>query len=664
MTVTRPGTSPLRSFFSFLPKQAEDWPRFQHTLEQWPHAAFLVAPRTGAFLTCNARALALTGLSRDELAARALAEIVVAPEAREALDAFHSLSPGQTRQLFSVPLRIHAGRTVAADLRLSALIDPEQNETLVLALAVPVEERLTHEREAALQARLVARSSQLFALMDQPTEASLQNAVDLVRDIFAAEAVGFFRVTMDPLGLHLDYASGLPANFPQALGPSEAQFFESPSRWSSGQRAESFAQQSARAYGWAHFFTQPVGDPPAVLGALFIAYRPGQPPAAQAPVLLGLVARHLHLLITQITRQAERTSAQKLATRLTHQLAALNAQIDEGLVIINALGAIDEINTPAARMLGYRAEDVVGLKFEDVLVADGALPDNIWLTLTNQGQEVVEDTLRRRNGEAFSVLARLRPLPMAEGGCVLTLRDLSGQKASAMQREHLDQLAYVGQATQSFAHEVRGPLNNIAMGVQFLAARLPADDTTQQAIAKIQAECNRLSGLMRDMLAWAKPIEPRLEPTNLTQLLQRLLVRWNSKIEQRNVRSALHSSEHLPPVLADARLIEQVFGNLIDNALQVMPAGGQLTLSVHASQRAAQGRVVEVSVVDTGPGIREEALRRIFDPYFTTKPDGTGLGLAICKRLITMHHGAIAVESFPGTGTAFTVTLPALETPI
>lgn len=664
MTASRSGTSPLRSIFPFLPKQAEDWPRFQHTLEQWPHAAFLVAPRTGAFITCNARALALTGLSRDELAARALAEIVAAPEAREALDAFHSLSPGQTRQLVSVPLRIHAGRTVAVDLRLSALIDPDQNETLVLALAAPVEERLVHEREVALQTRLVARSSQLFELMDKPSEAALQDAVELVREVFAAEAAGFFRVTMDPLGLHLAYASGLPANFPLALGPSEAQFFESPSRWSSGQRAESFAQQSARACGWTHFFTQPVGEPPAVLGALFIAYRPGQPPAAQAPVLLGLVARHLHLIITQITRQAERASAQKLATRLTHQLAALNAQIDEGLVIINALGAIDEINTPAARMLGYRAEDVVGLKFEDVLVAEGTLPDNIWLTLTQQGQEVVEDTLRRRNGEAFSVLARLRPLPMAEGGCVLTLRDLSGQKASALQREHLDQLAYVGQATQSFAHEVRGPLNNIAMGVQFLAARLPADDTTQQAIAKIQAECNRLSALMRDMLAWAKPIEPRLEPTNLTQLLQRLLVRWHSKIEQRNVRSALHSAEHLPPVLADARLIEQVFGNLIDNALQVMPAGGQLTLSAHASQRWAQGRVVEVSVVDTGPGIREEALRRIFDPYFTTKPDGTGLGLAICKRLITMHHGAIAVESFPGTGTAFTVTLPALETPI
>ncbi len=663
MTATRPGTSPLRQLFPFLPKH-EDWPRFQHTLEQWPHAAFLVAPRTGAFITSNARTLALTGLSRDELAARALAEIMAAPEAREALEAFHALTPGQTRQLLAVPLRVHAGRAVLVDLRLSALIDPEQNETLVLALAWPVEERLAQEREAAQQARLVAHSDRLAALMESPTETALPEAVERVRDMFAAEAAGFFRVTLEPLGLRLEYAQGVTVNFPRALGPSEAQFFESPTRWSSGQRAESFAQQSARAAGWTHFFTHPVGEPPGVLGALFIAFRPDHPPAAPAPALLGLVARQIHLLIAQITRQAELVSAQKLATRLTHQLAALNAQIDEGLVIINALGAIDEINTPAARMLGYRAEDVIGLKFDDVLVSGGALTDTIRLTLANRGPEVVEDKLHRRNGEAFPALARLRPLPGAEGGCVLTLRDLSGQQASALQREHLDQLAYVGQATQSFAHEVRGPLNNIAMGVQFLAARLPGDDSTQQAIAKIQAECNRLSGLMRDMLAWAKPVEPRLEPANLTQLLQRLLARWNHKIEQRNVRPVFNSDDHIPPVLADTRLIEQVFGNLIDNALQVMPAGGQLTLSVRAPHRAAQGRVVEVSVADTGPGIPEETQRHIFDPYFTTKPDGTGLGLAICKRLVTVHHGAIAVGSFPGTGTAFTVTLPALETPI
>jgi hypothetical protein len=169
---------------------------------------------------------------------------------------------------------------------------------------------------------------------------------------------------------------------------------------------------------------------------------------------------------------------------------------------------------------------------------------------------------------------------------------------------------------------------------------------------------------MRDMLAWAKPIDPRLAPTDLTQLLQRLLNRWSHKMQQRNVRLVFHTEDPLPLIAADARMLEQVFVNLIDNALQAMLTGGQLSVSARPVQRAAQGAVIEVSVADTGPGIPEEARRRIFDPYFTTKPDGTGLGLAICKRIVTVHRGALAVDSFPGTGTVFTVTLPALDEPL
>jgi signal transduction histidine kinase len=153
-------------------------------------------------------------------------------------------------------------------------------------------------------------------------------------------------------------------------------------------------------------------------------------------------------------------------------------------------------------------------------------------------------------------------------------------------------------------------------------------------------------------------VDPQLEPTDLVALLQRLLNRWSARIAQRNVRLIFQSPKACPPVLSDPRLIEQVFVNLIDNALQAMPAGGHLSVTLQAVSRNGAGESVEVRVADSGPGIPDEARRRIFDPYFTTRPNGTGLGLAICKRLVTIHRGAIAVESFPGTGTIFTVTLP------
>jgi signal transduction histidine kinase len=142
-----------------------------------------------------------------------------------------------------------------------------------------------------------------------------------------------------------------------------------------------------------------------------------------------------------------------------------------------------------------------------------------------------------------------------------------------------------------------------------------------------------------------------------------LLRRFNAKIERSNVRLNYTIEPDCPRALADARLIEQVLNNLVDNALQAMPAGGHLSLSLGPGSRGPSGSVVEARVADSGPGISDEHRRRLFDPYFTTKPDGTGLGLAICKRLVTIQHGAIGVESYPGSGTIFKVTLPAYTGP-
>jgi len=654
MTV-RIGTGPLSRVFSRLPGRDHD-PRFQHALEQLPGAAFLITRREGAVLAVNSRATALTEWTRDELMAHTFAELAAPGAAGATLDPVYTIEPGRVLTLTAVPVRTRSGRVAVVDLRLSAL--EESGETLILILATPVEERLAQGREAAQQTRALEAIDQLFRLFTAPTESSLDPALQLVRGMLGADAAALYRVT-DMAELHLQSADGLAAGFPRALGPSEAQRLKLPFTWASGQRAETFLAQSARAAGWTHCMAHPVGSPPAIQGALVVAYRPGNPPATQAPTLLGFAAQLVQQLMAQIAREARQASAQNLAIRLSNQLAAVHAQIEEGIVILNRQGTIDEINGPATRMLGYRSEDVTGLPFGDVLVSDDALAEAIRARLKGGQVTALEGKLHRRSGEAFPVMARLQPLPPPEGGCVLTLRDLSEARASEVRQEHLDQLAYAGQATQSFAHEVRGPLNNIAMGVQYLASRLPADDALQQAIGKIQAECNRLSALMYDMLAWAKPIEPQLEPTDLAALLKRLLNRWSTKILQRNVRLNFTIAA-CPPVSADPRLIEQVFVNLIENALQAMPAGGHLAVNLLPAQRGPQGRVVEVKIGDDGPGISEEVRRRIFDPYFTTKPDGTGLGLAICKRLVTIHRGAISVDSFPNTGTIFTVTLPAL----
>src|SRR5436190_353432 len=347
------GSTSLSRVLSLFPgRDAERDPRFQHVLEQLPAAAFFVAPRAGTFLAINGKAAALTEWTRDELMRQSLAEIIVAPPGEAVLEQFYAMEPGNVRHLSAVPLRTRSGRLAVADLRLSALDDPERGETLVLALATPVEERLAHQKDKAQHDRVLETIDQLLTLFASSTEGALELAIQLIREMLGADAAGLYRVRSNAPGLNLEYSDGVPPSFPPTIAPDQSAYLMSPLSWSSGQRTEAFLNQAARVAGWAQFIAYPIGEPPFIIGSLFVAYRSGNPASAQAPALLAVAARHIHHLILQITREANYLNAQQLALRLSSRLAAINAQIEEGVVLINDAGMIDEFNPAAARMFG------------------------------------------------------------------------------------------------------------------------------------------------------------------------------------------------------------------------------------------------------------------------------------------------------------------------
>lgn len=651
-------TAPLNPLRALFPPRNYAT-RFQHVVEQMPSAVWVVLPRTGQFVTINSRATALTGWTREELLKRALAEFILAPEA---LQAFHALQPGNVRQLLAVPVHTHGDQPLLLDIRISAFDDG--GEVLALAQATPTEARQAQELEKARHEHLIHHLHLILELFDAPTAETLPLALERVAAAFSADAAGLYRTLTGSGELQLELRHNLPRQVPLSLRAEQAGQFKSALTWNSTQRADNPLAQAFRAAGWAHLIAQPLGKAPTLMGVLFVAYQAGSPPPLAAAPYLEVAARHLMQLIRQIARHARLLDAQRLTYALTNQLSAIQSQVSEGVFLVNANGTVDELNPAAVQMLGYRPEDVIGLKVEDVLSPDETLVRVMQAALNDPavpGEK--EGEVHRRNGEALPVVLRVRPLPPPAGGCVVVLSDLSRLRADELRREQLDHLAYIGQSTTAFAHEVRAPLNNISMGVQFLASRLSEDDPLQSSLAKIQAEATRLSDLMNNMLAWTKPIEPKLQPTDLRPMLERLLSRWSAKIQQRNIIRALHIPTECPLVLADVNLMERVFINLVENAIQAMPTGGHLTVSVQAADRGPQGAFLDIKVADSGNGIPEEHRKRIFDPYFTTRADGTGLGLAICKRIVTVHHGAISVESFPGTGTIFTVTLPALPVP-
>ena len=641
----------------FLKREAWQAASLDHLLEQFPNAVLVMSADSGVILAVNSTLIKLTEWTRADLVGQVISQIIVPPEV---VAQMVSLRPGSSKLLQAVSWRTHSGGTIVMDQKLSAFAEDRRGETLLLAQVTPTQDRLAREQEEAQAAQVRARVEEIAGLLSAATPESLHTAVRITREAFSAETAGLYQTTTAPRGLRLEWAEGQSSVLPPKLGPSELQFMNQPLSWNHSQRPEAMLCQVARANGWSHVLSMPIGDAPDIQGALFVVYRQGNPPPAAATAKhLGAAAQQVGHLMKQIEREVKLGDAQRLAVRLSSQMAAINAQVEEGIVILTGEGTIDEINPAAAQMLGYRSEDVSGLSYTDIVIADAHIMEAILASTNGIASASLRGNIFRRGGQPFPATVRIQPLP--EFGCVISLHDESEEEASRARQEHLDNLAYLGQSTQAFAHEVRGPLNNISLGVQYLQSRLKdADDSLREALSKILTEGNRLSTLMNEMLAWAKPVDPHFEALALKPLLERLLSRWHSKILQRNVQVALVTDDNCPPAMADAMHLERIFVNLIDNALQAMPAGGDLSIRIEAPEAAAPlaQRQILVRVSDTGPGMPEDIRRRVFDPYFTTRPNGTGLGLAICRRLVTVNRGAISVESFPGTGTIFTVTLP------
>jgi signal transduction histidine kinase len=217
-----------------------------------------------------------------------------------------------------------------------------------------------------------------------------------------------------------------------------------------------------------------------------------------------------------------------------------------------------------------------------------------------------------------------------------------------------EQLAAVGQMAASVAHQVGTPLNLISGYVQMLHEDAAVDPKTARRLAIVQEQIGKVAAVVRTLLDHARRPDTRW-PTALGTLLARVADVARPKLDASHIALSLDVSSDLPPVEANGQELELAILNLVNNALDAMPAGGTLTI-----RATAAGRGVRIEIVDTGTGIAPELLPRVFDPWVTTKAAGrgTGLGLSITKDVVTRHGGTIDASSQPGR-TTFTIELPA-----
>jgi len=350
--------------------------------------------------------------------------------------------------------------------------------------------------------------------------------------------------------------------------------------------------------------------------------------------------------------------------------SVLDAVLD-GILLIDRDGCVEDVNTEACRIFGVSAESIRGISIDKLIDPRRAIVD-LARRVVETGQPFVQDEVvfERRNGPSLSIDVSVSPIFDAElgstlDGAVVVIRDRTITNSLREIVNQQEQLASYGLIAAGIAHEVKNPLGGIR-GAAELIERWSGDDRSTRAAALIVREVDRISDLVEELMVFARGEELSLAPVNAHQILDSVieLVRLDPLSEGIVIERAYDPS--IPEIMADADRLQQVFLNLVRNALQAMKAGtGRLQIETRMTlDQRLTGKdltsipTVQVVIRDNGSGISPEVFDRLATPFFTTRQKGTGLGLAVSRHWVNRHHGTLKISSPPGEGTTVRVNLP------
>lgn len=221
-----------------------------------------------------------------------------------------------------------------------------------------------------------------------------------------------------------------------------------------------------------------------------------------------------------------------------------------------------------------------------------------------------------------------------------------------------EKLALVGKLAAGVAHSIRNPLTSVKMRLFSLQRHLALSPSQQEDLEVIAAEIRQIDAILRNFLEYARPPKLKIQPVNLAAVVALALNLLRPRLESFKVKVEVTGKDDLPEIMADPDQLKEVLVNLITNACEAMNRGGTITIDQNEEFIAGLGRVVRISIQDTGPGVPAELQQKIFEPFFTSKEEGTGLGLSIAARIMEEHGGWLEVKSPPGAGACFCLYLP------
>lgn len=339
--------------------------------------------------------------------------------------------------------------------------------------------------------------------------------------------------------------------------------------------------------------------------------------------------------------------------------------VDTGILTINLRGQIKSLNRAAAEITGLSFHKIENRSFSDIFPECPPLGEQQYADGNRSPTRTrFEMAFLTGAGRKLLLGGSVSPLRDPSGitiGSIIIFQDLTEINEMKESLEKSRRLAFIGEMAAGLAHEIRNPLASISGSIQMLKGNLTRNDTNAKLMQIILRGKDQLESFLKDFLLMARPAPGIREGLDVRETIRdvieslRCISDWNELLEV-----TLLLADDPIFIQVNKTEIRQVIWNLILNAVQAMPEGG--ILRVEASPARIEGRDgAEIRIGDTGCGIRDEDLQKIYEPFYTTRDTGTGLGLAVVNRIIEAYRGRIHMQSEPGKGTVFTIWLPAQE---
>lgn len=323
-------------------------------------------------------------------------------------------------------------------------------------------------------------------------------------------------------------------------------------------------------------------------------------------------------------------------------------------VVDRETGKVLDVNRAGVELLGYSREELMAMTH--LPLAGGGVTNAM---LESGRFSTGETTITRKGGESVPVDLGVGPLTRPQDTRVLLyVRDISEQKQMREQLIQAEKMTIMGRLAAGIAHEIRNPLSAIALNLQYLILKTQQHTDLCDPLKDALEGTRRIETVIENTLNLARVTPPVLKDAHLNEIVHQVLGFIKLSVQQKDVQFVTRLADGLPPVTLDAKQIQQVLLNVVQNAIDASPEGMQVELATAACEDPAMGGVVELTVRDHGPGISDEHRKHLFEQFFTTKAGGTGLGLSISRQIMEKHRGEIRIDPAEGGGTCVRLVFP------